>query len=755
MAGVSAMVPEGLVLLTSIAFAAGAIRLASRHVLVQELAAIEGLARVDVLCIDKTGTLTSPEMEVHDLRVIGGLEGVAEAALGALAASDPAPNATIHALAERFPAPPGWSVSTRVPFSSERKWSAVSFGDRGSWILGAPDMIVPSLPDALSAAAAAAQAAGRRVLLLAASAGSMDGPMLPASLEPVALLVLSESLRSDAATTVSYLIDQGITVKVLSGDAPNTVAAVAGQVGIAVGDAPCDAAELASGGASMGTALDATNVFGRVRPEQKLEAVRSLQSSGHVVAMVGDGVNDVQALKQADLGIAMGSGSQSSRSVARVVLLDSSFAAMPQVLAEGRRVIANIERVANLFVTKTAYAAILAVAVAITAVQYPFFPRHLTVVSTVTIGVPGFFLAFAAGAPRASPGFTRRVLVVRDPRGRRRRGSDLRQLRHRACMAECHHRRGPHGGHAGVDSGRAVGAHPGRQAAPPAARGVVGLHGGRGGVALRIAFQPQHRRHRIPPARGCSGRSLRRRGLDRPTDPVASRGPLSRAPSSMSQGRHDVAGRVLDLDRIDACIFDLDGVLTDTASLHQRAWADVFDQLFDDRTVVPDRVPPFTEDDYRSLVDGESREDGARNVLRDRRIDLPEGSPHDPREARTVQGIAADKDARYLALLDRDGARPFPSSVRLLERLQHEGVEIGVVSASSHCAQVLDAAGLTSLVDVRVDGEVARAMALPGKPDPRSSSRPLTGWARSRAEPPCSRTPRRASRPVGGAASRS
>ncbi len=416
-AGVSAMVPEGLVLLTSIAFAAGAIRLASRHVLVQELAAIEGLARVDVLCIDKTGTLTSPEMEVHDLRVIGGLEGVAEAALGALAASDPAPNATIHALAERFPAPPGWSVSTRVPFSSERKWSAVSFGDRGSWILGAPDMIVPSLPDALSAAAAAAQAAGRRVLLLAASAGSMDGPMLPASLEPVALLVLSESLRSDAATTVSYLIDQGITVKVLSGDAPNTVAAVAGQVGIAVGDAPCDAAELASGGASMGTALDATNVFGRVRPEQKLEAVRSLQSSGHVVAMVGDGVNDVQALKQADLGIAMGSGSQSSRSVARVVLLDSSFAAMPQVLAEGRRVIANIERVANLFVTKTAYAAILAVAVAITAVQYPFFPRHLTVVSTVTIGVPGFFLAFAAGAPRASPGFTRRVLWFAIPAG--------------------------------------------------------------------------------------------------------------------------------------------------------------------------------------------------------------------------------------------------------------------------------------------------------------------------------------------------
>ncbi len=416
-AGVSAMVPEGLVLLTSIAFAAGALRLARRQVLVQELAAIEGLARVNVLCIDKTGTLTSPEMEVQDLRVIDGRAREAEAALGALAAADPAPNATIRALAERFPAPPDWSVSDRVPFSSERKWSAASFGNHGTWILGAPDMIVRSLPDPLRSGISAAQAAGRRVLLLAASAAIVAAPALPASLEPVALLVLSESLRPDAAATVSYLVDQGITVKVLSGDAPDTVAAVAGQVGIAVGDAPCDASELVSGGASMDVALDSTNVFGRVRPEQKLEAVRSLQSNGHVVAMVGDGVNDVQALKQADLGIAMGSGSQSSRSVARVVLLDSSFAAMPQVLAEGRRVIANIERVANLFVTKTAYAAILAVAVAITAVQYPFFPRHLTVVSTVTIGVPGFFLAFAAGAPRAAPGFTRRVLWFAIPAG--------------------------------------------------------------------------------------------------------------------------------------------------------------------------------------------------------------------------------------------------------------------------------------------------------------------------------------------------
>ena len=186
----------------------------------------------------------------------------------------------------------------------------------------------------------------------------------------------------------------------------------------------------------------------------------------------------------------------------------------------------------------------------------------------------------------------------------------------------------------------------------------------------------------------------------------------------MSQGPHDAVERVLDLDRIDACVFDLDGVLTDTATLHQRAWTEVFDELFGDRAVVRREVRPFTEDDYRSLVDGESREDGARNVLKDRRIDLPEGDPDDPRGELTVHGVAADKDARYVALLDREGVRPFASSVRMLERLQREGVDVGVVSASRHCAQVLDAAALSSLVDVRVDGEVARAMALPGKPDP-------------------------------------
>ncbi len=255
------------------------------------------------------------------------------------------------------------------------------------------------------------------MLLLVEATGAIEDARLPALLDPIAFLVLAEHLRSDAATTIRYLLEQDITVKVLSGDAPGTVAAVASRVGVPSIGGACDASGLTDDDTALGAALEATNVFGRVRPEQKVAAVRELQSRGHVVAMVGDGVNDVQALKEADLGIAMGSGSQSSRSVARVVLLDSSFSAIPQILAEGRRVITNIERVANLFVTKTAYATLLAVVVAISAVPFPFFPRHLTIVSTLTIGVPGFFLALAPGAPRSSPGFTHRVLSFTIPAG--------------------------------------------------------------------------------------------------------------------------------------------------------------------------------------------------------------------------------------------------------------------------------------------------------------------------------------------------
>ncbi len=432
-AGVGAMVPEGLVLLTSIAFAVGAVRLATARVLVQELPAIEGLAHVDTVCVDKTGTLTAPGMHlvaVEPLDTPGGAgeaggigAGTGEAdgrgdvdvraVAAALAAADPAPNATLSALAGDREAPP-WTCTDRVPFSSARKWSAATFAGRGTWLLGAPEMLLaPGAPEA--ARVAELQAEGRRVVLLAASPVPAAEPLDRSDLTPVALLVLAERLRDETATTIAALLAQDIEITVLSGDAPTTVAAVARQAGIPVRGRPADATGLDDAG--LVEVLGTTNVLGRIRPEQKLGAVRALQAGGHVVAMVGDGVNDLSALKKADLGIAMGSGSAASRAVARIVLLGDSFGPLPRVLDEGRRVVANVTRVANLFVTKTVYASLLAVVVAVGGVPYPFYPRHLTVISSLTIGIPGFFLALAPGAPRARSGFVRRVLTFTMPAG--------------------------------------------------------------------------------------------------------------------------------------------------------------------------------------------------------------------------------------------------------------------------------------------------------------------------------------------------
>jgi cation-transporting P-type ATPase E len=414
-AGVIGMVPEGLVLLTSIAFAAGALRLARRRVLVSELAAIEGLARVDVLCTDKTGTLTRPGMRLVATEVLDGRPGarIAEV-LAAVVAADEDPNPTMRAIAAGYAEGPGWTALARVPFSSARKWSGVSFAGHGTWLLGAPGVLSRGLPAQAAASVARHEAEGQRVLLLAAAGAPLDGDRVPAA-EPAALLVLTEELRDEASKTVRYLASQGVTIKVLSGDAPRAVAAIAARAGIPAPGDPVDASALSD--EQMAGAITAAGVFGRVRPAQKLAAVKALQAAGHVVAMIGDGVNDVQALKQADLGIAMGSGSDASRSVARVVLLDGTFAAIPQLLGEARRVIANIERVAGLFVTKTVYAAVIALVIGAAAVPFPFYPRHLTVVSTLAIGVPGFFLALAPGAPRARPGFTRRVLAFTIPAG--------------------------------------------------------------------------------------------------------------------------------------------------------------------------------------------------------------------------------------------------------------------------------------------------------------------------------------------------
>jgi cation-transporting ATPase E len=418
--GIVAMVPEGLVLLTSVAFAVGVIRLARRRTLVQELPAIEVLARVDVLCLDKTGTITEGSMQVAEVRAVDTVDGSdLDAVLAAVAASDRDPNATQQALAERYPDPPGWTVTGTVPFSSARKWSAAGFDGHGTWVLGAPEMVMADAYNgALRDDVDREADAGRRVLVLAHCDAPLDGDRRPDGLTATALVILVDRIRADARETLAYFAQQDVTLKVISGDNPRTVAAVAARAGLAGADHFLDARQLpVDDPTALADDVAGATVFGRVSPHQKQAMVHALQARGHTVAMTGDGVNDVLALKDADCGIAMASGSEASRAVAQLVLLDSSFASLPQVVAEGRRVINNIERVASLFLTKTVYAVLLAALVGIFVLPFPFLPRQLTLVGTVTIGVPATVLALETNTELVRDGFLARVARFAAPAG--------------------------------------------------------------------------------------------------------------------------------------------------------------------------------------------------------------------------------------------------------------------------------------------------------------------------------------------------
>ncbi|MEX5708713.1 cation-translocating P-type ATPase [Parafrankia sp. FMc6] len=433
-AGLVPMVPEGLVLLTSVAFAVGVVRLGRRQCLVQELPAIEGLARVDVVCLDKTGTLTEAAMDVVELRMLDddietdGSKVTAEAVLGTLGAADRRPNLSMQAIIDAWPAPAGWTIQADMPFSSARKWSGAEItdpadptGPAATWLLGAPDVLLPESHPALAEADRFGEQ-GLRVLLLATYGATLaeavaDPAEVPGLTTPVALVVIAQRLRADAPDTLRYFAEQGVAAKVISGDNALSVGAVARTLGLPGAENPVDARTLPTDPQALADVLETHSVFGRVSPQQKREMVAALQSRGHAVAMTGDGVNDVLALKDADIGVSMGSGSQATRAVAQIVLLNNSFATLPSVVGEGRRVIGNIERVANLFLTKTVYSVLLAIVVVITQVPYPFLPRHLTLIGSLTIGIPAFFLALAPNAERARPDFVGRVLRFALPAG--------------------------------------------------------------------------------------------------------------------------------------------------------------------------------------------------------------------------------------------------------------------------------------------------------------------------------------------------
>jgi len=412
-AAVVTLIPEGLILLASLAFAVAALRMTRRGALVQQLNAVESLAAADVICLDKTGTITEATLRVAGVvPAAGAEEGELVNALGRFGAASPVRNLTANAIADAFPSDAG-PAEDSVPFSSEARWSAVLSG--GHWYaLGAPELF--ELDARLSEEARAAMRSGRRVLCIGQAESRGERPR---DYAPLGLVTLAERLRPDAPETVAFLRSEGVELKVLSGDSPATVGAIAADAGISPpGSRALDGRELPESPAELAELLQTHAVVGRIAPEDKRRVVEALSESGRYVAMVGDGVNDVPALKAARLAIAQGSGAQMARSVADVVLVGGDFASLPAMVAEGRQILRNIQRVARLFVTKSVFAATLILTIGLSASAYPFLPRHLSLVATLTIGIPAFFLALAPSRGRHRlGGFLRSLFGFAGPYG--------------------------------------------------------------------------------------------------------------------------------------------------------------------------------------------------------------------------------------------------------------------------------------------------------------------------------------------------
>lgn len=410
-AAILGMIPEGLILLTSVVFAVSVLRLSRYKTLVQDLYCTESLARVDVLCLDKTGTITEGTMQVDELHPLTGYtEEDMTAPLEALVQVLTDDNPTYNAVKAYFPGGSDWKAAATVPFSSARKWSGAYFGERGTYVMGAGEFILGERFGALREHTEEYAARGERVLLLAHSAKPfLENKMLPDDIKPVGFILISDKIRTEAPQTLRYFAEQGVTLKVISGDNAVTVSNIAQKAGLPHAENYCDATTLHTDEEIAG-AIEQYSVFGRVTPQQKLKFVQALKDHGHTVAMTGDGVNDVLALKEADCSIAMASGSDAARTVSNLVLLDSNFASMPQVVKEGRRSINNLQRSASLFLQKTIYSTVLGVLFIFLSASYPFEPIQLTFISSITIGIPSFILALEPNNERISGSFLANVL---------------------------------------------------------------------------------------------------------------------------------------------------------------------------------------------------------------------------------------------------------------------------------------------------------------------------------------------------------
>ncbi len=405
------MIPEGLYLLTSVAMAASALKLTRKKVLVQDMNCIETLARVDVLCVDKTGTITEPKMEVeHVLPLGGGDHQYLEDVLTAIYAGQEPDNDTARALQEMFCGESSWQAEKRIPFDSARKWSGAVFREQGASVVGAPEFILGSRFAEIADQVQELTSTGYRVLLAAAYRDELTAQgLVPQALEPLALLALTNRIRLEAPDTFRYFTQQGVAVKVISGDNPATVADVAARASIPDAHKYVDAQTLETEADFLRAAEEYT-VFGRVTPDKKKQLILALKQLGHTAAMTGDGVNDVLAMRQANCGIAMAGGAQAATQVAQLVLTDGDFSAMPHIVAEGRRVINNIQRAATLFLVKNIFSLGLALLSLLTSWPYPLVPIHLTMVSALTIGIPSFFLAMEPNYERVTGSFIRTVL---------------------------------------------------------------------------------------------------------------------------------------------------------------------------------------------------------------------------------------------------------------------------------------------------------------------------------------------------------
>ena len=411
------MIPEGLYLLTSVAMAASALKLSRQKVLVQDMNCIETLARVDVLCVDKTGTITESRMDVEN--VIPLTEDPPERLEQVLAAiySDLEPeNDTGRAMVEMFAGETDWVCTKRIPFTSENKWSAAIFRGQGAFVVGAPEFTMGARYGELKETVEDWSCRGYRVLLIAQHSGDIEDYLEPGKLRPLALILLTNRIRAEAPETFRYFAAQGVVIKVISGDNPMTVAEVARRAGIAGAENWVDAGDLETD-EDLAAAAARCTIFGRVTPDKKKKLIQALKQQRHTVAMTGDGVNDVLAMKEADCSVAMASGAQAASQVGQLVLLNSDFSAMPGIVGEGRRVINNIQRAATLFLVKNIFSLGLSLITLFTDWPYPLMPLHLSVISALTIGVPSFFLAMEPNYERFSGHFLRGVLRRAFPGG--------------------------------------------------------------------------------------------------------------------------------------------------------------------------------------------------------------------------------------------------------------------------------------------------------------------------------------------------